>query len=128
MFTLTTTELDNAYAAISHHGYSAMLPDPPEWAVVAANWPSIRDVLEKIDIDIYEPFRPMRAFAPKSRANVRVIHLLHPQDLLIYTALTLIANNDIEINRIAVRKLIGNLMGRNSYGIPTVVSMFRNSA
>lgn len=103
MFTLTSFELDNALAAISHHGYSTMLPDPPEWDVVTTNWPAIRDILEKIDLDTYEPFKPLRVFAPKSRANIRVMHMLHPQDLLIYTALVLIAKNDIEANRVPLK-------------------------
>lgn len=100
MFMLTAQELDYAVAAISHHGYSAMLPAPPEWDVVKSNWSVIRDALERIDLDTYEPFKPLRVFAPKNRASVRVLHLLHPQDLVIYTALTLIAKDDIEVNRI----------------------------
>src|SRR6185436_13620314 len=96
MFTLTTDELDNARSAISHHGYSAMLPQPPEWSVIEANWDTIRDIVQNIDLDTYEPFKPLPVFAPKNRANVRITHLLHPQDLLIYTALVLIAKNDIE--------------------------------
>lgn len=103
MFTLTAIELDNALAAIGHHGYSTMLPDPPEWDVVTANCPVVRDILEKIDLDTYEPFKPMRVFAPKSRANIRVMHMLHPQDILIYTALVLIAKNDIEANRVPLK-------------------------
>src|SRR4051812_4212576 len=102
-FALTSDELDNAFAAISHHGYSAMLPEPPEWPIVAANWPAVRAILEKIDLDTYDPFAPMRVFAPKTRANVRVIHMLHPQDLLIYTALVLIAKNDIEAHRVPTK-------------------------
>lgn len=103
MFYLRSDELDNALAAISHHGYSTMLPEPPEWQVVTANWPVIRDVLEKIDLDTYEPFKALSVFAPKSRANVRITHILHPQDLIIYTALVLIAKNDIERSRVPVR-------------------------
>ena len=103
MFTLTGDELDNGYAAISHHGYSAMLPDPPEWPIVAANWLSVKEMLEKIDLDTYEPCSPMRVFAPKNRANVRVMHMLHPQDMLIYTALVLIAKNDIETHRVPTK-------------------------
>ncbi len=103
MFTLTGVELDNAFAAITHHGYSTMLPDPPEWGVVTTNWPAIRNVLEKIDLDTYEPFKAMKVFAPKNRANIRVVHMLHPQDLLLYTALVLIAKNDIEVNRVITK-------------------------
>ncbi len=103
MFNLTTQELDNAFAAITHHGFSTMLPDPPEWAVVTANWSSIRDAIERIDLDVYEPFKPLKVFAPKNRANVRLLHMLHPQDLIIYTALVLIAKPDIEVNRIPTK-------------------------
>jgi hypothetical protein len=100
MFNLTTQELDAAVAAISHHGYSTMLPSPPEWAILTSNWASIRDSIERIDLDVYEPFKPLKIFAPKNRANIRLLHLLHPQDLIIYTALVLIAKADIEAGRI----------------------------
>lgn len=103
MFSLTTTELDNALAAIQHHGYSAMLPAPPEWDTVVTNWPAIRDSIRQIDLDTYVPYKPLTVFSPKNRANVRVLHMLHPQDLLIYTALTLIAKNDIEKNRLPTK-------------------------
>src|SRR5688572_5790050 len=100
MFFLTAQELENARAAIDRHGYSAMLPAPPEWGVVASNWASIRDAIERIDLDTYDPYAPLKSFAPKGRATVRPLHLLHPQDLLIYTALTLIAKNDVEAARV----------------------------
>lgn len=100
-FTLTTTELDNARDAINHHGFSTMLPPPPEWEIVNSNWDTVRAALEKIDLDTYEPFKLTKVFAPKNRANIRVVHLLHPQDLIIYTALVLIARDDIEKNRIS---------------------------
>lgn len=101
MFNLSASELDSAFAAISHHGYSAMLPDPVEWSVVVDNWPVIRDAVEKIDLDVYEPYKLTRVYAPKSRASIRVVHLLHPQDLILYTALVLIAKNDIELHRVS---------------------------
>lgn len=100
MFSLTSGELDSAMGAIAHHGYSAMLPQPPEWQIVVANWPAIRSSLEGIDLDTYLPQKPLEVFAPKNRASVRVLYLLHPQDLILYTALTLIAKKDIEANRI----------------------------
>jgi len=103
MFSLTAQELDNAFAAIQHHGYSAMLPTPPEWIEAVANWTTIRDAITQIDLDTYTPYKPLTVFSPKNRANVRVLHLLHPQDLLIYTALTLIAKHDIESNRLPFR-------------------------
>lgn len=103
MFSLTAQELDNAFSAIQHHGYSAMLPTPPEWNVVVANWPAIRAAIAQIDLDTYAPYKPLTVFSPKNRANVRVLHQLHPQDLLIYTALVLIAKSDIEVNRLPAR-------------------------
>jgi hypothetical protein len=103
MFSLTTNELDNAFTAIQHHGYSAMLPTPPEWDTVVTNWPAIRDSIRQIDLDTYIPYKPLTVFSPKNRANVRVLHMLHPQDLIIYTALTLVAKNDIEINRLPTK-------------------------
>lgn len=103
MFSLTTQELDKAFAAIQRHGYSAMLPAPPEWGEVVANWAAVRDAIAQIDLDTYIPYKPLTVFSPKNRANVRVLHLLHPQDLLIYTALTLIAKRDIELNRLPTR-------------------------
>lgn len=103
MFNLTAIELDNALNAINHHGYSAMLPEPAEWESVKNNWTTVRDALEKIDLDTYEPYKLTRVYAPKNRANIRVVHLLHPQDLIIYTALVLIAKNDIEEHRIAIK-------------------------
>ena len=103
MFNLTDVELDSAREAIDHHGFSTMLPTPPEWEIVRNNWLSIRATLEKIDLDTYEPFKLTKVFAPKNRANIRVVHLLHPQDLIIYTALVMIAKNDIEQSRVSVK-------------------------
>lgn len=101
MFNLEEQELENAFEAINHHGYSAMLPEPLEWVSVKSNWAAIRDHIKSIDLDTYSPYKPMKVFAPKNRANIRVVHLLHPQDLIIYTALVLIVKNDIEFNRIS---------------------------
>ena len=103
MFNLTEQELENAFSAINHHGYSAMLPEPFEWKAVKNKWTEVRDFIKSIDLDTYDPKRPMKIFAPKNRANIRIVHLLHPQDLIIYTALTLIVKNDIEDNRISKR-------------------------
>ncbi len=103
MFRLTDVELQNAYEAINHHGYSTMLPQPHEWKFIVTQWAAVKDSLTRIDLDIYKPYNPLQVFAPKSRANIRLIHLLHPEDLLIYTALTLIIKNDIESARISRR-------------------------
>ena len=101
MFKLTADELQYAYEAIAHHGYSAMLPPAYEWTSVKQKWSEIRDYLAEIDLDTYQPYKPLRVFAPKSRANIRVVHLLHPEDLVLYTALVLIVKDDIEAARMS---------------------------
>jgi hypothetical protein len=85
MFKLTERELQNAFEAIEHHGYSTLLPTPPEWSNLRDHWPDIKKELSEIDLDIYCPVMPLRVYAPKTRATVRVVSLLHPVDLLIYT-------------------------------------------
>ena len=44
-FKLTDQELDNAFSAINHHGYSAMLPEPFEWQEVQNNWKDIKNTM-----------------------------------------------------------------------------------
>ena len=100
MFKLTAEELQNAFDAINHHGYGTLSPPPAEWPLVCSAWTNIRGVLENLDLDGYLPYPPMRIYVPKSRYNLRVVTVLHPQDLLIYTALVLIAKNDIESGRL----------------------------
>ena len=104
MFKLTAEELQNAFDAIDHHGYSALLPPPAEWPLITESWATIREELTSVDLDGYRPYRAMRIYAPKSRYNLRMVTLLHPQDLLIYTALVMIAKNDIEAGRTARNK------------------------
>ena len=103
MFTLTEDELNRAYEAINHHGYSALLPDVYEWSTVVEHWSEIREYLAEIDLDTYTPHKLLQIFAPKSRANIRVVHVLHPEDLLIYSAFVMIVKNDIETSRIPKR-------------------------
>ena len=103
MFKLTDTELQGAYEAISEHGYSALFPPPPEWTTVTNNWPEVKQFLAEIDLDEYVPYKPLRVFVPKSRANLRVAHLLHPEDLVIYTALVMVVKNDLEDARVSRR-------------------------
>src|SRR5687768_9001355 len=99
-FNLTEPELQLAFDAIEHHGYSALVPPPAEWAIVGREWAEFRHAIAAIDLDTYRPYEPMRCYAPKSRINIRPVTLLHPQDLLIYTALTLIVRDAIESHRI----------------------------
>ena len=103
MFKLTDQEIQNSIDAIEFHGYSALLPEPIEWETVISHRDEIVSYIKELDLDIYKPFKPLRVFAPKNRANIRVVHLLHPQDLIIYTALTLIVKDDIESGRISKR-------------------------
>jgi hypothetical protein len=101
MFFLTEDELELAFSALNHHGYSALLPHPPEWETVKSCWTDLRTHLASIDLDEYRPHTPMRVFVPKSRILLRPTTLLHPEDLLIYTALVLITLPAIESQRIA---------------------------
>ncbi|MFO0214292.1 MAG: hypothetical protein ACK53E_26670, partial [Pseudanabaena sp.] len=78
MFNLSAQELDNAFEAINHHGYSAMLPEPIEWVNIQNKWQEVKDYINALDLDTYEPYKPMKVFAPTSRANIRIVHLLYP--------------------------------------------------
>ena len=78
-----------------------MLPPPYEWRAIQEKWQHIRPYLAGLDLDVYKPHTPLRVFAPKSRASIRVVHLLHPEDLIIYSALVLIVKDDLEAARIS---------------------------
>lgn len=104
MFKLTEDELQLAFEAIEHHGYSSMLPDPPEWQVFKNKWEEVKVHIANEDLDTYKPFAPLNLYAPKNRFNLRVVTHLHPQDLLIYTALVLIIKDDVEKERIPKNK------------------------
>ena len=56
MFNLSEIELENAYSAINHHGYSTMLPEPMEWVSIKNRWVDVRDYIKSIDLDTYTPF------------------------------------------------------------------------
>ena len=99
MFKLTIDEIDSAKAAIDHHGYSTLLPRPPEWADVTTHWLKIKGDIGGLDLDDYTPKRPIIVTVSKKEWGVRHVHLLHPEDLLIYTALTIVIKRDIEAAR-----------------------------
>ena len=103
MFKLTIEELENARVAIERHGYSALLPEPPEWTSVRDHWDSISSYLSDIDLDVYVPHTPLRLFAPKDQLHLRPLDLLHPEDLIIYTGLVLLIKDDIEANRVSAK-------------------------
>lgn len=104
MFKLTEDELQNAFEAIEHHGYSTLIPAPIEWEFVRNNWEEFKAHLVSIDLDEYSPRKPMRIYAPKNRYTLRSVTLLHPQDLLLYTSMILICKDDIENERISKNK------------------------
>ena len=99
MLRLTESELDNALHAVEGHGYGDFFPEPPELALVKSNWDAIRGTLGQIDLDIYDGYPVLAAFAPKSRVNVRRVALLHPYDLIFYTALVLAVRDGLSQSR-----------------------------
>jgi hypothetical protein len=102
MLRLTEAELDNALHALERHGYSDFFPEPPEFSLVKGNWGTIRGPLSQIDLDTYDGYPALFTFAPKSRVNVRRVALLHPYDLIFYTALVLALRDGLSRSRQAV--------------------------
>lgn len=100
MFKLTAVELDCAKAAIEHHSYSTLLPRPPEWDDLTEHWPVVRSYLSNLNLEQYTPRKPLTITAAKDEMSVRLVHLLHPEDMLLYTSLTLIVKDDIESVRV----------------------------
>jgi hypothetical protein len=87
MFKLSADSLDRGYQAVLHHGYSDFFPEPPEFEAVKKGWDKLRTILGGIDLTKYKPFKPVYAFAPKSKINLRPVTLLHPVDLVLYSSL-----------------------------------------
>jgi hypothetical protein len=56
-FNLTENELQLAYEAIEHHGYSVLVPAPPEWQAAKDHWDDYRQILAGLDLDTYRPKR-----------------------------------------------------------------------
>jgi hypothetical protein len=67
MLRLSPDELDRALLAIQVHGYGDFFPDPPELSLLVAKWDEIRNELALVDLDLYEGYDVIFAFAPKSR-------------------------------------------------------------
>jgi hypothetical protein len=89
--------------AIQLHGYGDFFPDPPELSLVIGKWSDIRAELAQVDLDLYEGYDAIFAFAPKSRLNVRRVALLHPYDLVFYTGLVLALRGGITGARLSPR-------------------------
>lgn len=100
MLKLNELELNRAKRAIEHHGYSTLLPKPVEWEDLANHWPDIRAGLCNIDLEHYQPRRPIVITAAKNEKSTRILHLLHPEDMLIYTSMVLIVKEGIEAARL----------------------------
>ena len=100
MFKLTASELDCAKEAIDHHGYSTLLPRPPEWDDVDRHWHAVRHYLCSLDLTDYTPKKSLPIIVAKDERSVRYVHFLHPDDMLLYTSLTLIVKDDIEKARL----------------------------
>ena len=75
MLRLSPDELDRALLAIQVHGYGDFFPDLPELSLLVAKWDEIRNELAQVDLDLYEGYDVIFAFAPKSRLNVRRVAL-----------------------------------------------------
>ncbi|MDH5498891.1 MAG: hypothetical protein OEY12_15760, partial [Nitrospira sp.] len=67
--------------------------------MIDTQWPTIRHELKRRDLDTHTCYEALKAFVPKSRLNIRNVSLLHPFDLLIYTALSMILRDDIAAAR-----------------------------
>src|SRR5713101_2158893 len=104
MLHLTPDELDRSITAILLHGYGDFFPDPPELSLLVNKWEDIRKELVQVDLDLYEGYDVKFAFAPKSRVNVRRVALLHPYDLVFYTALVLALRDGITSSRLPLRE------------------------
>lgn len=104
MLSLSEVELDRALAAIRGHGYGDFFPEPPELSLLATNWAEIRAELVRVDLDLYEGYDVTFSFAPKSRLNLRRVALLHPYDLVFYTALVLAMRNGINAARLQLHE------------------------
>ena len=92
--------LDLSLGAVLNHGYGSFFPQPPELEVLTENWDQTRTELADIDLEKYDGYSPIRSFAPKPRLNVRRTSLLHPIDLIFYTALVLKMRDQITAHRL----------------------------
>jgi len=97
--------LDRALKAIVHHGYGTFFPVPPELEIVRKNWAGIAPELASVDLDTYQGYDLILSFAPKSRLNVRRVALLHPCDMIFYTALLLVLKGLIAKSRLPADKV-----------------------
>lgn len=71
----------------------------PEFEIARSHWDELRPYLANLDLDTYTGYDRVTTFAPKSRLNIRRVALLHPFDLLFYTALVLALGDDITAAR-----------------------------
>ena len=73
---------------------------PVEWESLDNHWSDIRAELCNIDLEHYEPKHPLVITAAKNEKSTRILHLLHPEDMLLYTSMVLAIKDDIEAARL----------------------------
>lgn len=105
MLRLPIKVLTYALKASLHHREGILFPASPEINIVEENWQLVGPELAKIDLDTYLGYDVMTSFAPKLRLNVRRVSLLHPYDLIIYTALVLTLKHSISRVRLPSDKV-----------------------
>ena len=99
-FKLTHSDLDLAKEAIEFHGVDSFFPEQPELMMVFSNWEVVRDHISKIDLKNYKPYGHLTSYVLKNDKLVRPIDYLHIQDLIIFTAITLLFRDEIEAARL----------------------------
>src|SRR5689334_1580629 len=114
MFKLTEASLQRGYDAILHHGYSDFFPPPAEFEIIKSGWAALKVELANIDLHSYRPCKPITAFAPKSKINLRPVTLLHPVDLILYTSLVADLVPTIEKHRLRRSKVFSFRYERTS--------------
>jgi hypothetical protein len=112
---LQQKSLDWALLSVQRDGDTDVLPVPPEYDCIAANWGDVREHLLKIDITNYVANAPLRSLTPKRRYGYRVSTQLDPLDHLFYTALIYEVASDLERVRVPTsRKLVHSYRWRPS--------------
>ena len=104
MLKLSEASLDLALVTIGPHGYGDFFPEVPEFEIARSHWDELRPYLANLDLDTYTGYDRVKTFAPRSRLNSSRVALLHPFDLLFYTALVLALRDDITAARLPAKE------------------------
>lgn len=87
MATVKENHLEWALKHLLRYYQSDFYPKIFEFQAISHNWEQVKDHILGLDLDSYAPKSPLIHLAPKPNGNYRIVHLLHPIDCLIYTAL-----------------------------------------